>query len=352
MNASSRSARQALKQLFATFPRAAHPACARHPREPVQAVCSACRQLLCRKCADYDAVRFRFVCDDCRRREHRALSHFSLFSVLKSPFFYVAVAIIVAGTAYVCGVGNPGISDLARRDEGKPWYRQRLGYAWLEQGARARQRAAILRYMTDDMEKAEKWSKLAAKAYGCAAARWTESPVYGDLCIAEASMQLRAGRVETARRILNDIDFSADEPDVATRANLLFWQGLVAVESGDRPMAVTRWNELAEHIVRQERVSMWRQFDRMVDKMVQGYEAGRQEPMAIMRTRKLAGTADSPAEITGRLIRYCREEGVTLRPDLWSAIVPEDEREAMEKRAKRQSAPEKLRVHHYSDKGP
>ncbi len=282
--------------------------CVNHPGILADAVCAECGRLFCWQCVSLDQESLDFQCYGCQARLQEKTKTFALVSVLKEPFFYVALAVVLAGVAYVLGVGNPDTAALARADRNDPWYHQRAGKLWLRQATRTRRRVAFLEHK-NRTEAMCAWASLSAGAFRQAADSWAGSEPEADLRIGEALMLAKSGKQEKAYQQLLALDAKIP-PENLSWPSYMLHRGELAFELGKAGQGKADWTALLTKIAAM--VSQKRGFDRMLDGLIDIYGKDRQAFLMHGTVRGICDTAVPTEEIREKVVAEFEKRGFRL----------------------------------------
>lgn len=252
-----------LEALLAGLPMTA-PAAHAPAGAPADVVCSACHRLFPWDVVHLQAATMTFVCSDCLTSRLSRRSAITWSGVLRAPFTYVGLSVVLAAVLFAFGVGNPSRRSLAARDTGKPWHRREVARLAIRQAARAEARAERLVARGDDAQ-AIAWFGLTRRALGAAAASWRGMEAEVHARIGEAVMLGRAGDSEGCFRALDAMS-EAVPPDHAARLAYLYHYGKAALSQGKVDTAARAWGELLTATVS---LSPDNAYSKMIDQIIE-----------------------------------------------------------------------------------
>jgi len=298
------------------------------PASPADVVCSVCHRLFTWDDVSLQPAAMTFTCSACLA-SFSATTHTVTWSrVLSSPFTYVAASVVLAGTLFAFGVGNPGRAQLAADDMGKPWHRRRGGRLALRQAARAEVRAERLSAGGDAAE-AHAWLGLAGRALALSAASWEGTEAETHARIGEAVLMARMGDDSGAFEILRGM--AADVPtEHPARPAYLYHYGKAAISKGQVDAGAQAWNELLKTT---PQLSADNAYSKMMDQIIELASNDRRGtllqqqltavcdtgPPGEKRRRDVIREMESrglplPAEVVQKEAARRREEGVNAVP--------------------------------------
>lgn len=285
-------------------------ACAHHPAQAADGLCSACSQLCCWECVTYDLEADALLCATCqqalalkRRRAHQ-------LRFLRMPAFYITLTVIASVVAWACGVGNPRPAILARQDAKRPeWFSRVLPYEWLTQAMRVRKRLDMLDGVKGREVEYRAWARLEQQAFHHMAEGWKEAPVLPDILMAEAVMRAGAGEPIEA---LADLAKLGGRLSGNQQVAWLYYQGKIALAMGDRPAAVKFWNQVLENITPDQEGGMTTA--EAIERMFSPYSNVRPEPVVTQNIRDVCRSDIHPVTAKNRIREQGRKQGLKLIP--------------------------------------
>ncbi len=183
--------------------------CINHPAEPSVVACRQCGQPLCMSCflESYP----RLICIQCSSRMTRKKIIKGGLEALRRPALWVLVCLLVSGIAYACGVGNPSLGTLKRRDADRPWYFQQTPMMFIAKANRQHRRAAALDEL-NRRDDARKWNGWAMDSLNRAAELWKGTPAEDIVKISEAKLLIETGEYQRSASILEPIKLELNSP--------------------------------------------------------------------------------------------------------------------------------------------
>lgn len=316
------------EQLLALVPEELPP-CAQHADRSTDAVCADCGKLCCWECVSYDLDSDAFRCWACREIVQQRRERQRRLRIFRTPFFYVALAVVFSVIAYAFGVGNPRPASLARKDKGKAWYNQELPHEWLKQALRVRQRLSMLEGEKGREAEYRHWAALARKTFNHMLESWGDTKLAPEIRMAAAVMRADAGEPKEALAelaALTPVLASGHEAHPA----LLYHQGKVCLNMDDHAGAEKYWNQfLSELTPEQERGMTTAE---VVENMFGPYGDMKPEPLETAMVKRACRSDMHLIIVKNRIRELGKKKGLKLLPpkkrpsgDLWDAQDEEPE---------------------------
>lgn len=306
-----------MRELLPQPPCVSVPSSAADSRIEADVVCAGCSQLFGWREVELDTGSFAFRCGACVTAARARDRIFSLRRALREPFFYIALTVLLAGVAYVAGVGNPSVADTARLDSGRPWYQRRSGKLWFRQALRARSRVAALEQRGLNRE-AKAWAGLAQGAFLKAAESWANGEVLPDLRLAAARMHAKAAGPAAAHEALHALADTVP-PGHASRPAYLYQRALLAAEAGRQEQANADWLELLRELAP---LSSSKGMDSIVDKLVEFAAKDKAVMFRVVGIQTACGAKIPPDAMRETALTELRKHGVPVPVELGTPATP------------------------------
>ena len=277
--------------------------CRNHPETAADAVCESCGEMMCWSCTRFDVHGESLLCESCLQNQRETRTGQRVLSLARKPYVYVLLIVAVALVCYVRGVGNPGPEQMQQADADDPWWQQRAGRLWLQQGGRAKRRTVYL-FEHGDSGAARRWAKLEHSAFRKVRAYWAEEPVALDLAVAEAVALHHLGEPGKGHELLAS-ERASEMSGHPSYLPVIYHRGKLALASGRLDAALEDWETV---LGKTTQANMGEEARRQLDTFIDAFSGGPQHGVLVMTVRGICGTMQPGTRLRDNVISRLAED--------------------------------------------